>query len=124
MTAKQRRQTLAIASLCIGASYKQAAKDAGVTEATIKRWASTDDVFQADLDTAVKTHIATFRERLDAEWPASLDKLCWLRDNAESDSVQLRAAQDILDRAGVRVLPEENDETISIVFDMNSLDRM
>ena len=122
MAPNSTRRAIAAAVLATGAKYQQAADEANVSLSTIKRWANEDEAFAADLDTAVVEHLGSFRDRLDAGIMVMLDRLDWLSEHAESEAVRLRACIDWLDRANVQLSPEQAQEDVHIVLNMNEID--
>lgn len=75
-------------------TQKEIAKEIGVTEQTIVNWKKNDE-FAEEYNSALK-------KRINLHAAAAFKTETELLKNADSDSVRLNAAKDILDRAGFK----------------------
>lgn len=70
--------------------------------------------------------IGTVIDRIMNEAGPSVDAIVQLRDSAESESVKLAAAQDLLNRnpSTAKISRTEEDRTVRVLFDSNDMRRM
>lgn len=92
------QQVKAIAAIARGAFYVDAAKEAGVDQATLWRWRTENADFAAALDEV----LGSMREAAAAGLVASADvamrRLRSLAEHAEDEAIGLKAATEILNR--------------------------
>lgn len=76
--------------------------------------------------------LVTWQDKLDLETIKSIDRIIFLRDNAYSETIQLKAAQDLLDRAGkdmkkpnpAKVVIYANQSTQELLADLARLNAL
>jgi hypothetical protein len=101
-----------VAALAAGASYREAAETGRVSLSTVKR-RMVDPQFRVKVAEARDELVSTLRGRVLNAAPAALATLEELATGAESESVRLRAAAEVLDlaidrrRRFDRIEPEE-----------------
>lgn len=95
-------QYAALEVLLSGGTYLEAAQAAGVTDRHLRRWRASGPFAEA-LHALQQDVLVEARDRLAGHLAGSLDTVCQLRDDpAVPPAVRLRAAERILDLAGVQ----------------------
>lgn len=89
---RETKQTRAIAALLSASSIEAAAALAGVPERTLRRWLAEDEAFGLELRNAQNALLSEHVAGLAAALTENRKRLVELRDGAQSESVQLRAA--------------------------------
>lgn len=99
---------VALRLLASGMPIKEVAVQLNRSRTAINGWLHTGDFLQrlkalnaqafAEIDAEIKTMASTTVKRITEASDAALDKILELMDTAGSEQVQLKAAQDILDR--------------------------
>lgn len=104
--------------------YWRIAMDAGISESTVASIVQRPR-FKAAVAAAQQTAIdkaADIASRLIAAAPKALDRVIYLMENSKHDSVQMRTAFDILDRAGHKPTEHHEHNVRSVSFNLHALD--
>ena len=108
------KQEAFVDAFCITGNATKAAESAGYSPATARQKGySLKNQFAREIEDRI-------RQMMVDHIPVVVDKLKYLIGDAQSESVQLGAIKDFLDRAGMK--PTERVETISLVETMSEDD--
>ncbi len=116
LTAKQKLVLQAL--ICDGASRAEAAKQAGVTTATISRWLNHDELFIKQYEHECRKMYLTARHLSRSKADKVLAKLCSLMV-CGNERVELAAAKEILDFAESKVASAEEETAADKEFTVN-----
>ncbi|MAH44387.1 hypothetical protein CMI37_01065 [Candidatus Pacearchaeota archaeon] len=112
--------------MAAGSSVVDAAEVVGFSLSTARVVASSPkfkeemERMQGEMDKGlVETYVYNYKEKLGEEIKQSIETLVELRDGAESEQVKLRAAGELLDRAGIKTADKiEADVMVEVDGDL------
>ncbi len=98
LTPKQHQAAVFIAG---GATITATAEQLEITRATVHDWLKNDFTFQAHLNGLKREVIEAGRLSLQSSIALAVETINSIMQNSENDLARLKAAHDILDRAGI-----------------------
>ena len=118
-------QRTALKALVSGKTQCEAASLSGVSQPTVSKWTRTSpfrDIYEAALSESTRVEI----RRLKSNVSMAISTLCDLARGADSETVRLKAALEILDRVGVEPpdlnkLKRDNPDTAASVANVYQL---
>lgn len=90
------KRTTALAALAAGARYREAAKQAGCAESTLRRWLG-DAAFRAALDAAQGELVESAVSKLSASATEAAEELARLATHAVDERTRVRASIAVLE---------------------------
>ena len=111
-----------IQALVNTSTKRAAAKSLGISEAALYKRLSQYPQIKKGVDSFVDSVKEDMRRKIVLTSPKAVNKVKDLIDNAKSESVQLQASQDILDRAGI-VKPKEDTTSVQVNV-LNKLEKI